>query len=171
MYNIIIGNIVAFIAASISIFVGIIKNRKNIIFTQIIQSLLFSVSNFILGGYTATIINLMNIIRNILCYKENLSYMAIFLMSWFSIILTIKFNNLGLIGLLPLITNITYTIFMNMKDILKFKILILLTMIPWFVHDIVIKSYTSSILYLITIIMCFISIYQIMKKENKNDFK
>ena len=89
-----------------------------------------------------------------------------------STILTLMFNNLGLIGLLPLFNNIIYTIFINVKDELKFKILILTQMILWLIYDLTIKAYTSAIFEVITIISCIITGYQIYinrKKEKQQN--
>lgn len=163
MNIIIIGNIVAFIAASLSLIVGIIKNREKIICIQTIQFLLFSISNFILGGFTGAISNLIGILRNILCYREKLTKNIIILIILVSSILTLMFNNLGFIGLFPLINTIIYTIFMNEKNIFKFKILILSTSILWFVYDITIKAYTSALFDLGAIITGLFSTYQIYK--------
>ena len=73
MNNLVIGNIVAFIAASFSLIIGIIKNRKKIIYIQTIQSFTYTISNIILGGFSGAIANLINAIKNILSYKEKLT--------------------------------------------------------------------------------------------------
>ena len=172
MNTLILGNIIAFIAASLSIIIGIIKSKKKILFTQTIQYITYVIADFILGGITGAITNLISIVRNILCYKGKLNKIMIILIILVSIILTLMFNNLGFIGLLPLFNNIIYTIFINVKDELKFKILILIQMILWLIYDITIKAYTSAIFEIITIISCIITAYQIYinrKKEKQQN--
>ena len=72
MTNIIIANIIAFIASLLMVYTGIMKKKSAILFVQTIQMALFVLSNLILGGITGAIINAINCIRNILCYKDKL---------------------------------------------------------------------------------------------------
>ena len=69
---IIIANIIGFIASIIMVYIGIIKNKKKIIFIELIDMFLLTISNIMLGGITAAIINILSIIRNTLCYKDHL---------------------------------------------------------------------------------------------------
>jgi len=167
MNTLILGNIIAFVAASINIIIGIIKNKKKILFAQTIQYVTYAIADFILGGITGAITNLISIFRNILCYKGKLNKIMIGIIILISIILTLMFNNLGFIGLLPLFNNIIYTIFINVKDELKFKILILIQVFLWLIYDLTIKSYTSAIFEVITIISCIITSYQIYISRKK----
>jgi hypothetical protein len=172
MNTLILGNIIALIAASLSVVIGIIKSKKKVLFTQTIQYITYATADFILGGITGAITNLIGIFRNVLCYKEKLSKIIIAIIILISIILTLIFNNLGFIGLLPLFNNIVYTIFINVKDEFKFKILILTQMILWLIYDLTIKAYTSAIFEVITIISCIITGYQIYinrKKEKQQN--
>lgn len=172
MNTIVIGNIVALIAAAISVFTGIIKNKKKILYVQTIQYITYSIANLILGGFSGVIANLISIFRNILCYKEKLNKIMITLIILSSIILTLLFNNLGFIGLLPLFNSIFYTLFINIKDEFKFKLLILIQTILWLIYDLTIKSYASAIFEIFTIISCIITAYQIYinrKKEKQQN--
>ena len=73
--------------------------------------------------------------------------------------LSLKFNNLGLLGLLPMISTVTYIWLMNIKDVCKFKLLIAFTMLLWFIYDIMIKSYTSSVFDFVSMIANLITIF------------
>lgn len=172
MNTLILGNIIALIAASLSVVIGIIKSKKKVLFTQTIQYITYATADFLLGGITGAITNLIGIFRNVLCYKEKLNKIMIILIILISTILTLIFNNLGFIGLLPLFNNIVYTLFINVKDELKFKILILTQMILWLIYDLTINSYTSAIFEVITIISCVITGYQLYitrkKKKQQN---
>ena len=172
MNKIIIGNFIALFAASLSIIIGFIKNKKDILSIQTLQYLVYTISNIILGGFTGAITDLISIVRNILSYKEKLTKRIITLIIIISIILTLMFNNLGLIGLFPLFGNIIYILFINTTDEFKFKILILITMLFWLVYDITIKSYTSAVFDLVSIMACLISafhMYTTNKKEKQQN--
>ena len=166
MINIIIGNIIAFIGSVLLVYSGIIKEKKKIIYVQTVQIGLFVVSNFVLGGITGAIINVISCIRNILCYKDKLRVKEKIILLIISIILSLSFNNLGIIGMLPLIATITYTLLMDINDVIKFKIVLIITSILWGVHDIYIKSYSSAIFDFLCAITNSISIYQLYKLKN-----
>ena len=67
-----LGNIIALIASILMVYSGIIKNKKKIIYVQSIQIGLFIISNLVLNGISGVIINSLNFVRNILCYKDKL---------------------------------------------------------------------------------------------------
>ena len=167
MNKLILGNIIAFFAASLAIIVGIIKNKKKILYIQTVQQSTYIISNIILGGIPGIITNLISIIRNILCCNEKLTKSISGLIILISITLTFKFNNLGVVGLLPLTADIIYTIFLNTKDEFKFKLLIIVTMLLWVIYDITIKSYTSAIIEIITILFCIVTAYEIYANRKK----
>ena len=166
--NVVIGNIISLLASVLMTYSGYIKSKGKFLIVQIVQMSLSALSNFILGGTTGTIINLVNIIRNVLCYKNKLNKYSIILILTLSISLSLYFNNLSFIGLLPLISTILYTTLMNIKDIKKFKYLTTTTMLLWLIYDICIMNYVSALFDLLTIGSNIIAIYQIKKVIDKN---
>ena len=169
MVSIIIGNIIALIAPILMVYSGMLKQKKKILYFQTVQIGMSVISNIILGGITGAIINALSMIRNILCYKNKLGLKEKIIITILAIILTFKFNNLGYIGLLPLISTVSYIWLMNIKDVRKFKLLIIFTMLMWLIYDVVIKSYTSAIFDFMNIIANMLTLLQIkLVKKVKN---
>lgn len=164
MTKIIIGNIVALVASLLMVYSGVLKQKKKILYTQTIQIGFSVISNIILGGIVGAIINALSCIRNILCYKDKLRLKEKIIITILATVLSIKFNNLRLIGILPLISTITYLWLMNINDVIKFKSLIIFTMVLWFIYELTIKSYSSAVFDLMTTIT---NIYSIIKLKNK----
>jgi len=163
-----IGNIIALIASIIMVYSGTVKEKKKILLFQIVEITMYVMSNLILGGIPGAIMNVFSLIGNILCYFDKLGVKEKLIISAVSIPITVHFNNLGWVGLFPLICILTYMWFMNIKDILKFKYLIIFVTILWVIYDFTIKSYTSGIFDILTIITNVIAVSQIMigrKKE------
>lgn len=167
MIYIIMGNIIALIASIIMVYSGFLKQKKTILYSQTIQIGLSVLSNIILGGITGAIINALNCVRNILCYKNKLGLKSKIILIFLATTLSLMFNNLGVIGLLPVISTITYILLMNTKDIINFKWLIIFTMLMWLIYDLFIKSYTSAIFDFMNIVANIISIIQIGLKNKK----
>ena len=165
--SVVIGNIVSLLASVLMTYSGYIKSKGKFLIVQIVQMSLSALSNFILGGITGTIINLVNIIRNVLCYKNKLNKYSIILILTLSISLSLYFNNLSFIGLLPLLSTILYTTLMNTKYIKKFKYLTITTMLLWLIYDICIMNYVSALFDLLTIGSNSIAIYQLKNIAKK----
>ena len=163
--TIIIGNIIALIASVLMLLVSSSKNKKKIIIYQTIQVALLTLSSLILGGIAGAIINALTIVRNILCYNNKLTKTNIFIISISIIVLSLAFNNLGYIGLLPLISTILYTMSINTKSTIKLKSMILLNMICWGIYDVVIMSYTSAVFEFIATITSIVTISQLLKEN------
>lgn len=166
MSYIVIGNIVALMASVAMVYAGILKDKKQILSAQTVQCGLFILSNIILGGIPGAIVNFLSCIRNILCYKGKLGIFEIVILATLSVSLTVIFNELGIIGLLPMISTVLYIFFMNTKSIVKFKILVISTTVLWLIYDICIKSYTSALFDLFCVITNVISLIQINCKSN-----
>ena len=161
MISIIIGNIIALIASILMVYSGTSKQKKKILHFQTVQIGMSVISNIILCGITGAIINALSLIRNTLCYKDKLGLKEKVVITILATILTLKFNNLGYIGLLPLISTVTYIWLMNIKNVKRFKLLIIFTMLMWFIYDIVIKSYTSAIFDFMNIVANIVTLFQI----------
>ena len=163
--NIVTGNIVGLIASLVMVYTGLIKKKEKFLVVQMIQMSLGILSNLILGGFTGAIINGINCIRNLLCYKNKLNTKAKLIIILVATILSLTFNNLGVIGILPLISSIVYTSFISIKDIKKLKYIILFTTSLWLIYDLTIKSYAFATFDFFTIITNIIAIYQLSKKR------
>lgn len=163
MYYLIIGNTIALVAAILMVYSGILKEKKQVLYIQTVQIGLSVISNLILGGITGAIINAISFVRNVLCYKEKLDLKWKIIITLLAGGLSLKFNNLGVIGILPLVSTVIYVWFMNVKDVVKFKWLIIFTMVMWFIYDFEIKLYTASCFDFMNIVANLVSIIRIKK--------
>ncbi len=169
MNIILIGNIIGLIGSSFMVIGGYLKNKNQAIIAQTLQLLSLSISNLILGSISGFINNLINCVRNVFSVKGKLTNIIKVIIILISIVLTIRFNNLGLIGYLPLINNIIFIIFMNTKSDLNFKLLTIFYMLLWLVHNVYIKAYTTSIFNCITILTCLIAIHKILSSKTSEN--
>ena len=64
---ILLGNLLSLLASTCSIISTRAKNCKNTLLIQAIDSILFALSNLVLGGYSGVVINTCGAIRSILC--------------------------------------------------------------------------------------------------------
>ena len=162
MKIVLIGNIIGLLGSIAMVISTIIKEKKKILISQSIQLTFLTISNLILNSLTGALVNIVSIIRNILTYKNKLNkfYLSIIILLTIS---TLFMNNRGLIGLIPVIA----TLGMLVEDDRNFKIIILLAVILWSIHDYYIKSYTTFAFDLFSILGSGYSIIKQSKSINK----
>ena len=152
MISIIIANIIDFIASMVQIYSGTVKSKQKILLLQILQLGMQSVSMLLLGAIPGAISNVLSCIRNYLCYKDIFNWPIKMILIVVSGILTVLFNNQGLLGWLPFVVCTVYVLLMDIKDQVKFKVLVTATFVPWIFYYLIIKSYTGAFFAAATVI-------------------
>ncbi len=142
---VLVANIIDFLAALIQVASGSIQKKAKILVVQIIQLLMQGVSMLLLGGITGAVSNVLSCYRNYLCYKGKLSPFWKAMLIAASIVMTIAFNTQGLLGFLPAAVCAVYILLMDVKDPIKFKLLVTLSFIPWMVYHFILKSYVGAL--------------------------
>ena len=76
-------------------------------------------------------------------------------------------DNQGLLGIIPVTVCTVYIIFMDVKDPIKFKLLVTLSFIPWVFYHFILKSYTGAFFDAASVLTNGITLFRMMK-ERKN---
>ena len=166
--TVIIANVIDFLAAIIQVGTGSIKRKSKILIAQIVQLLMQGISMLLLGGITGAISNVLSCFRNFLCYKEKLNVFWKAALIAASILMTILFNDQGILGIIPAATCTVFIIFMDVKDPVKFKLLVTLSFIPWMIYHFILKSYVGAIFDLASIISSAITLCIMVRKNKSN---
>ena len=152
--TLIIGNVVALLASLFMVYSGILKKKTQILIAQNIQIILLIISNIILGGISGAISNTAGLIRNLLYQKKWLKMPVKILLTVISSAIAIKLNTEGLVGYLPLLANAVYIFLMDLKDVKKFKLLLI--------------SYTSAVFDFATIVANITVLIKMKNNINTN---
>jgi hypothetical protein len=163
--TIITANIIDFIAALIQVVSGSIKQKSRILMVQILQLLLQAVSMLLLGGITGAVSNVLSCYRNYLCYQGKLSAFWKAILIGVSVVMTILLNDQGLWGILPAVVCAVYILLMDIKDPIKFKLLVTLSFIPWMFYHFVLGSYTGAFFDAATIITNTVTLVVMMAEK------
>ena len=163
--SVIIANVIDFLAAILQVGSGSIKQKRKILVVQTIQILMQGVSMLLLGGITGTINNVLSCFRNYLCYKEKLNvYWKSFLIAA-SIGMTVIVNEQGFLGIIPAAVCTVFIIFMDIKDPVKFKLLVTLSFVPWMFYHFILQSYVGAIFDAATVITNTITLFVMLKER------
>ena len=163
--TVIIANVIDFLAALIQVGSGSIKKKTKILVVQIIQLLMQAVSMLLLGGVTGAVSNVLSCYRNYLCYKEKLNVWWKAALIAASVVLTILLNDQGWLGLIPVVVCTVYILLMDMKDPIKFKLLVTLSFLPWLVYHFAIQAYVGAIFDAATVITNGITLYMMIREK------
>ena len=163
--SVLIANAIDLVAAVIQVGSGSIKQKSRILMAQIVQLLLQGVSMLLLGGITGAISNVLSCFRNYLCYKDKLSVCWKAALIAASIAMTVLFNDQGLIGMLPAAVCTVFIIFMDVKDPVKFKLLVTLSFLPWMVYHLILGSYVGAAVDAATILTNTVTLFAMSKKH------
>ena len=143
--------------------IGLINERKKILLAQCVQWTIMSISNLMLGGVTAVISNAISIARNLYSIKRPLKMPVKLLIIAAQLGLTIAINEQGLLGWLPAIGVVTFTLFLDVKDEKILKLWMIFGQTLWTVFDISLKNYTAFAFDVFTIISTVIGIWKLKK--------
>ena len=126
--NLIIGNLCTLLAMGSNALSTTRKNVKGILLLQSLSQLIYCVSAVVLGGYSAAVQNVVSIVRNFAAIRNIKSKFLEWALVILGVVLGIIFNNRGLMGLLPVVGNLQYTLaifrFRDNERILKLSFLI-----------------------------------------------
>lgn len=167
MIQIVIANVIDFLASMVQIYTGTVKEKGRILVLQILQLGMQTISMILLGAIPGAISNVLSCIRNYLCYKNMFTWPIKIILIVLSLVLTVPFNNQGWLGYLPFVVCTVYVLLMDIKDPFKFKVLVTATFVPWIFYFFIIKSYTGAFFAATTVATNVWTLIQ-MNRESKN---
>lgn len=162
--NFILAQTFAFFSSLCLLFSFWKKKRKQILFFQILDSTFDILQYFLLGAYTGSLISLLGATRAYTFSKTNNKFFLILFLLLYTISSIITFN--GLISIVPLIAALIYTIVTWNKKEKNIRLFSILVFILWFIYDILVKAYVSSITDIILIISNSLAFYKLDIKNN-----
>ncbi len=163
--TVIIANIIDFLAAMLQVGTGAIKEKARILIIQTVQLLMQAFAMLLLGGVTGAISNVLSCFRNYLCYKDKLNVVWKVVLIAASIAFTILLNEQGFLGIIPAAVCTIYIIFMDIKDPIKFKLLVTLSFVPWVVYHFMIRSYTGAFFDAATVVTSTVTLIKMIRDK------
>lgn len=144
--EIIVGNICSLCAMVTDSVSGTRKKHSQILGIQMISQVFYAAGSIILKGYSSTAQNIVAILRNLAAMKGTKNKIIEWLLIILGVVLGAVFNNLGLLGWLPIIANLEYSIavFRFRNNEKGLKIAFILNMLMYSVFSFVILNYVGA---------------------------
>lgn len=164
---ILIGNILCLIAAIIMTLMGMIKDRVKFIQAQSAMNIVYISAYAFLRGTSGIIVNVVTLIRNIIClkWKMNTPIKLVFIIG--QIILGLYFGTNGLIAWFPVVACSIFTWYMDCDDAVKLRCVIIATQMMFMLYDFNVKAYTGFVFDILATITNSISLVRIIKAEKE----
>ena len=166
MYNYPLGFTLSLICSILVLYSTFGKNKKEIAKIQTYDQVFHSLSNFFLCSYSAVVIGVINTLRNYLISKNRLTTFISVLCIIFYITFGYAFNNIGWIGIFPIMASSSYVLFCLLgKSAKSMRYGLIVNQVLWFFHDVYVKAYPAVVLEILVVSLC---IYNILKKDKKS---
>ena len=114
--SVILGNACSLLAMVTDSISSTRKTAKGVLLVQSLSQLIYCVGTILLKGYSAAVQNAVSILRNFVAIRKINSAVVEWSLVILGVALGIGFNNLGMIGFLPVVANLQYTL-----AVFKFK--------------------------------------------------
>ena len=165
MNHLLLGNGIALFGAVLMAGIGFIKQRKHILVAQCVQFGIMGIANLILGGINGFVSALVSITRNLICLKWELTFPIKIGIISIQAVLALSINRSGVIGILPGLSACICTWFLDTKDEIKLKTVIIIAQVCWVVYDLSILNYVSFTFDILTILANLVGILTIIKQR------
>ena len=158
-----LGNAIVLAGCVLMVAIGFLKKKEHILWAQCVQFALQGAGNRVLGAMSAVISNGVSIARNLVLMKtENKTWIKVtFILV--QTVLTLFFSSRELIEWLPVIAVVVYTWFLDIKNPVAFKLMIVGLQVLWTVYDFYHQNYVGFAFDLFTIASTTIGIFMIRK--------
>ena len=158
--DVIVGNLCSLFAMITDSISSAQKTAKRVLLVQCLSQLIYCVGTVVLKGYSGAVQNVISILRNVVAIRKIESRIVEWSLVAAGVILGLAFNNLGWIGLLPVIANLQYTLavfrFKDNERALKISFTVCLLMFAVFNGAIlnIVGVITNLVVFVVTL-SCF----------------
>ena len=169
-HYLLIGNILSFCCATCIAISVVKKNKRNLIWWQIWDSIFGLLASLVLFSYSSFTTGILCAIRNFLAYNKGLTKFITFVLVFICVTVGLYANNRGIFGLFPIIAFSGYTLTMYWaKNDQQMRYSLIINLSIWMIHDFYIQAYPSAIMDIALSIWTF---YQAMRRvHRKRRFK
>jgi hypothetical protein len=139
---------------------GTRKKRSEILAIQMLSQVFYGVGTIILKGYSSTAQNVVALLRNLAAMKNVKSKAVEWTLILLGVVLGIVFNNRGLIGWLPVVANLEYSVavFRFRDQERNLKIAFILNMIMYVVFSLAIMNYVGVVANIVVAVTTALSL-------------
>ncbi len=166
MNEVLIANILMALGEGILFVAPSRRNKKTIRLFQIASMVVMGAASYLLKGYGAIVMDVIGITRNVLSINNIASKYLTYLFIGSAIVFGILFNSNGLLGLLPIVANVSQSLIIIDKksSVRQIRFVCAFSSFLWAVYNYVIKGYTGVVFNLVNSMSYLV--HALRQKEN-----
>lgn len=165
MNLVVIGNLISFLGCLLMVSIGFLRKKEQILGVQCLQFSLMGVSNFLLGGISGTISNLVSIVRNLVFFKAKVTVPLKLGFIALQILLSLGALGKSPLEWLPVLAAGALTWFLDVKSEITLKAVIIATFFLWVVYDLCHQNYVAMTFDVLSIFSNAAGIFMIYKAK------
>lgn len=148
------------------------NSKKQILRFQTAANLFYAIQYLLLNAITASLMSFVSVFRCIVFFifeKKNKKVPIYILVVFLALIIILaKFLNYGIMGFLPVVCTLLYTIGIWQRNLNVFRIITLITACIWVGYNVFVGAYPSLIGNVFEILTALIAIYRFNLSESDN---
>lgn len=162
---VLLGNLISFLGCLLMVSIGFLRKKKRILGVQCLQFALMGVSNFLLGGISGTISNLVSIVRNLVFFKAKVTVPLKLVFIALQVLLSLGTIRVSPLEWLPVLAAGAFTWFLDVKNEVTLKAVIIATFFLWVVYDLCHQNYVAMTFDILSIFSNAAGIMMIRKAK------
>lgn len=167
---IIIGNILSLCATASDSISGTRKKHGQMMYIQIVSQFFYGASSIVLKGYSSTAQNIVAVFRNFAAAKNVKSKVLEWILIAAGVVLGVVLNNRGLLGWLPIVANLEYSIavFRFKDNQTALKLAFIINMVMYAAFSLVIMNYVGAASCSVIMVTTAVSLIREKKGTSRN---
>lgn len=167
MNIVLIGNIVSLFGCAVMVAIGLIQKKSHILAAQCLQFTLQGVAHLILGATSGVVACITGIIRNLVFAKREVTAKLKLFFILLQAVLSLPTMTLNPITWLPLLSCSLFTWFLDLKNEVHLKIMMITAQAMWVVYDFTYRNYVALAFDLFTMLSTFMGILLILRSHKR----
>lgn len=158
-----LGNLISLVGCTMMILIGFIKKKEHILVAQCAQFSLQSVGNLVLGSVSGSLSCVIGVIRILVFQRVRVTAALKIGFLALQAALTFFAGASTVIQWIPFFSMVLYTWYLDTDNAILFKLVNLLGVMMWAVHDIHYRNYVAFSFDLMTVVSTVIGILLILR--------
>ena len=158
-------NVISLIGCAMMVAIGLIKNKDKILLAQCIQFVFQGIAHLMLGAVSGFVCCVVSIIRNLMFRAGKSGFWLKIGFIVLQTALTFAFGSFVLIELLPILATIVFTWFLDVKNPVHFKLVLISAQLMWLVYDMYYGNIVAAAFDVMTVCSTIGGIWLILKSK------
>ena len=158
-------NVISLIGCAMMVAIGLIRNKDKILTVQCVQFVFQGAAHLMLGAVSGFVCCVVSIVRNLVFRAGKGGFLLKLGFIGLQTALTFAFTIFAWIELLPILATIVFTWFLDVKNPVHFKLVLISAQMMWLVYDLYYGNFVAAAFDVMTVGSTLAGIFLILRTE------